>query len=573
MPLPLPPTILLAVGGLLLVGGRWVRDARWCAVTWLAGWFCVAFLLATSGYAPMDSAARMALRSVWAADELAVVGQGLALAFGLMFGVGSLGKTSRGNDSAERFGFLSFLVAGVMLVTAANDAISLALSLEIVQFASHALRRMGRVDETRLVPAEQTERNSPRSETCLWLGIVASICVWLGIALGASVSASTQFDEVRMVLAQAYSPGPGRVAIGAGSKLGLLAIGLIVTGLSCRIGLVPWPTVVVETVRGCGYWTAGCVLLGGQLAGVLGLARLCGTVWIGFASELTVLLIVLSGATFVVAGGLAARGLAVGEGTLRRWLSAFVMLHGAWLLVGVIAATADLAAPENSLAAAAGQPGALSILLFSTGASLCGLSGLFLLVGHLGRGEREVEYLDELLGLGRLAPVAAIALMIVLASLIGHPPLWGCWGQWLLLVSGFNVRAAVGASRVLPNHGVIALLLIGTLATLLLAAVVVRFARVLFLEEPVSRTLPQGGRAALGVGLFAALALVGLGLFPSRLLGPLSGIRAVRPVVPQELPAGHKAGTSTVRNDAIQRLAPTSTAWERTKSQSPRARL
>ena len=548
MPLPLPPTILLAVGGLLLVAGRWVRDARWCAVAWVAGWLYAAFLLATSGFLPMDSAARAALRSVWAADELAVVGQGLALAFGLMFGVGSFGMMSRGG-AAERLGFLSFLVAGVMLVTAANDAISLALSLEIVQFASHALRRTGRADETRPAPTDRTERDSPRGETCLWLGIIASICVWLGIALGAGVWASTQFEEVRMVLAQAYSPGPGRVAIGAGSKLGLLAIGLIVTGLSCRIGLVPWQTVFVETVRGCGYWTGGCVLLGGQLAGVMGLARLCGTVWIGFGSELTVLLIVLSGATFVVAGGLAARGLAVGEGTLRRWLIAFVMLHGAWLLVGVIAATADLAAPENSLAAAAGQPGALAILLFSTGASLVGLSGLFLLLSHLRRGDREVEYLDELLGLGRLAPAAAISLMIVLASLIGHPPLWGCWGQWLLVVAGFNVRAAVGASNVLPNHGVIVLLLVGTLATLLMAAVVIRFARVMFLEEPVSRALPQGGRALLGVGLFAALVLVGLGLFPSRLLGRLSGVREIRPVAPQDLPAGTKAGSATAKRE------------------------
>ena len=566
MSLPLPPTILLAVGGLLLVVGSWVRDARWCAVVWLTAWFYAAYMLATSGLAPMDSAARMALRSVWSADEMAVVGQGLALAFGLMFGDGSLGMTSRGGGSAERFGFLSFLVAGVMLVTAANDAISLALSLEIVQFASHALRRMGRVDESRSVSGNVDSVNSPRSEACLWLGIVASICVWLGIALGASVTASTQFDEIRMVLAQAYSPGPGRVAIGAGSKLGLLAIGLIVTGLSCRVGTVPWQTVFVETVRGCGYWTSGCVLIGGQLAGVMALARLCGTVWIGFTSELIVLLIVLSGATFVVAGAFAARGLAVGEGTLRRWLTAFAMLHGAWLLVGVIAATADLAAPENSLAAATGQPSALSVLLFSIGASLFGLSGLFLLLSHLARGDREIEYLDELLGLGQLAPAAAVSLMIVLASLIGHPPLWGCWGQWLLLVAGLNVRAAVGVSNILPHHGVIALLLVATLSTLLMAAVVIRFARTIFLEEPVSRTLPQGGRASLCVGLFAAMTLVALGLFPSRLLVPLSGEHEPRPVVPQELPAGKKAGTATASTETIQRLAPTPTAWEQTRA-------
>ena len=161
MPLPLPPTILLAVGGLLLVVGPWMRDVRWCGVAWLAAWFYAAWLLAASGLAPLDSAARMALRSVWVADELAVVGQGLALAFGLMFGVGSLGMTPRSGSSAERFGFLSFLVAGVMLVTTANDAIALALSLEIVQFASHALRRMGRVEESSCAISKEDGHSGP----------------------------------------------------------------------------------------------------------------------------------------------------------------------------------------------------------------------------------------------------------------------------------------------------------------------------------------------------------------------------------------------------------------------------
>jgi len=541
MPLPIPPTILLAVGGLLLVAGPWMRSERGTVAIWLAGWSYAAWLLVTSGFVSMDLTARMALRSVWAADELACIGQGLALVFGVLFGVGSIGKTSRGGSPAERFGFLSFLVAGVMLVTSANDAISLALALELVQFASHGLRRMERLTESQ---SDEVAEKS-HEESSLWLGIAASLCVWLGIALGASLTASTQFDDVRMVLTQAYSPGAGRVAIGAGSKLGVLALGLIVTGVGCRMGLVPWQGMFVESVQRCGYWTGGCLLVGGQLAGVLALARLCGSVWIGFTGELSVLLIVLSAATGAVAATTAARGLAVGEGRLRRWVASFGMLHSAWLLVGVIAVAADLAAPENSLAASVGQPSALAVLLFSSGASLFGLSGLCLLLSHLVRDKREVEYLDELLGLGRLAPAVAILLMIVLASLIGHPPLWGGWGQWLLVVVGFQVRAAVGPSAVLPHHGVILLLLMMTLCTLLLTIVVVRFARVMFLDEPVSRTVPQGGGASFYVGLFASLAIVAVGLFPARLLVPLSGIVLSRPVAPEEQPVGKKSGSAT----------------------------
>lgn len=546
MPLPFPPTILLAVGGLLLVGGRWLREGRWVARLWFVAWLYAAYSLATIGLAVDDATVRVAVRSVWLADRLAVTGEWLALTIGLLFGVGSIGMTSRGGAIHERFGFLSFLIAGVMLVVSANDAITLALSLEIVQFAAVALRRL---ELDAKIDAAQPRQGS--LEASVWLSLAASLCVWLGFALMSSLTASTQFEDMRAILTQAYNPGPGRVAIGAGSKLGLLAIGLVVTGIGSRIGLVPWQAILAENVHGASYWTSGCVVLSGQLAGLFALARLCGTVWIGFASELIVLLIVLSAATFAVAGCLCARGLAKGEGTLRRWLVALTMLHGAWLLIGVIAATSDLAAPETSLSAATGQPGALSLLIFSTAASLLGLAGLFLLLNHLARADRDIEFLDELLGLGQLAPVTATGLMIVLASLIGHPPLWGCWGQWLLLVSGFNTRAIVASdtASVASHQGVIALLIVATLSSLLVAAVVIQFARVMFLENPISRTPPQGGKASLLAGLGVALALVTVGLIPARLLVMLNDANHSHRSTPHVAPAGKSTGSATANHD------------------------
>ncbi len=549
MPLPFPPTILLAIGGLLLAGRPWLRDVRWGASLWLVAWLYSAYSLAMYGSTLGDAAARAAVDSVWVvADVLAMSGQWLALALGLLFGVGSISLTAREGATPERLGFLSFLIAGVMLVVCANDAITLALSLEIVQFAVIALRRMELDARSHFIPHQVGEFRPSRDEATQWLGIAASLCVWLGLALAASVTASTQFDSMRLVLAQAYSPGPGRLGIGAGSKLGLLAIGLVVTGISSRMGLVPWQSILSENVRGVGYWTSGCVVLCSQLAGVLALARLCGTVWIGFAGELIVLLIVLSATTFAVAGGLTARSLSQGEGTLRRWLIALTMLHGAWLLIGALGATAELAAPENSLSAATGQPSALSLLVFSASASLLGLAGLFLLFNHLARGDRDIEYLDELFGLGELAPVTATGLMIVLASLIGHPPLWGCSGLWSMQVVGFHVRAVdtTGALSIAPHPGVIVLLIVATLSTLLSAAVVVQFARVLFLEAPISRMRPQGRRASLGAGLCVATVLAVVGLVPSQLLVVLT-TRTYKPLpaAPQEGPLGKTTGSAT----------------------------
>jgi NADH:ubiquinone oxidoreductase subunit 2 (subunit N) len=520
MPLPLPPTIFLAVGGLLLVGGRWLRDVRWVVMVWLIAWVSAAYLLVAHQLGPIAVVKDVTAREVFQSDFLATAGASLALVIGLLFAIGWLDQSQRSETAHERFGFLSFLIAGVMLSVSANDAITLALSFEIVQFAMFVLRHGAFTDAASSSVEATDPAMAPRESTLFWLNVVSSLLIWLGFGLLTSLTGTNQFEEMRMVLAQAYRPGPGRIAIGAGSKLGLLAIGLVVMGIAARVGLTPWRATLSNQLSGVRYGTSGCLIVNSQLAGTFALARLCGTVWSGFSGELIVLLIVLSLTTFAVAGALSARMLISGEGRLRRWVVALTMLQSSWLLIGVIAMTSELAGPESSLAAATGQPETASILIFAAGASLIGLSGLFLLLNHLRRDNRDVEYVEELIGLSQLAPLTATALLVILASLVGHPPLWGCAGKCLLLLIGFNSRTIVasGLTSVLPHQGVIVLLIGAVASSLMAAAVVVQCARVLFFEPPLSRAMPAGGRGSLIAGLIVAAIVIAGGLLPSRWL-------------------------------------------------------
>lgn len=542
MPIPAVPTLLLAVGGMALILGRSVPASRWYEWVWLTAMLGAAWLLGT-GEVPPDAAV-VRTNAVWTGDSLAIAGQWLALMFGAVFGIGSFGIRSSSDRTGERLGFLSFLIAGVMLVISANDFITLALSAELVQFASWALRKVDRLECAYARYEPEVNGSPPRDEFCLWIGILTSCCLWLGIALLANLTAATHFDQIRLVLTDAYLPDAGRAVIGMGSKLGLLAIGLIVAGFGSRLGLVPWQIGIHESNRGVSYWTAGCVLLGGQLTGALALARLCGTVWVGYRDEILLLLLVLALLTCLVSGGLAGLGLMNGEGRLRRWTTSLPMLHAAWLTIGLMAASADLMTPEHSLSAA-GQPGSLALLVFAIGAGQLGLAGLFLIFSYLSRHDREVEFIDELLGLGRLYPMPAAGLMIVLASLIGQPPLWGFWSNWLLMVAGLNVRAAAGRENVAPHLGLILLLIAATMATLMAAGVVIRFAQVILLEQPIARTLPQGRRAALVIGCCCALVLVAVGFYPAPLLRFVSQVRGPNVKSSPDDPTGSNRGAAT----------------------------
>lgn len=543
MPIPSAPTMLLVVGGMALLLSRWLPTSRWFEGVWLTAMIGAGWLIISSD-SNIDPQILDDASPGWIADSLAQAGQSLALITGVLYGLGSFGIASTRERTAERFGFLSLQIAGAMLVVCANDLISLALSLEIVQFASWGQQQRHRA-ETWGDPQNRNpglEASIAMDEIPLWLGIVSSCCLWLGIAFLACLTASTQFDDVRRVLTDAYGLYGSRATIGTGSKLGLLAIGLMIAGLGSRIGLVPWQVGLVECGRRPDYWTGGCVQSIGQLTGILALTRLCGSVWVGYRDEVVLLLLVTAGMTSLVVSGLAGLDLKNGEGRLRRWTSSIVMLQGAWLSVGMIAVTANLASPEQMSTVPSGP---LGILIFALTASQVALAGLFLMLSYLSREGREVEFIDELLGLARLRPFAAIAIVVILASLVSQPPLWGFWANWLLLIAGLNVPAVSGRELPTSHPGLIALLIAVTTVSLIMTLVVLRFVRVLLLEQPISRTLPQGKRSALLVSCLCSAVLLAVGFCPGMVIKAVSTVSFPEFQGPSDIPAGSSRGTAT----------------------------
>jgi NADH:ubiquinone oxidoreductase subunit 2 (subunit N) len=217
------------------------------------------------------------------------------------------------------------------------------------------------------------------------------------------------------------------------------------------------------------------------------------------------------------------------------------------MTVGLLAAIADLAAPGDSLAAAGGQPGALGLLMFSAGTHVIAMSGLFLVLSYLSREDHDVEYADELMGLGQLAPKSAAVLMTLVASLICLPPFMGFWSNWLMTVAAFNVRSAVGRDEATPHDGLMLLIAVAIIATLMSAGVAVRISQFVVLESPISRHRPQGSRSAIIVaGVCSVMLLIG-GLAPARLLSAVSSIRGPGKISTPDLPSGPSRGQSTAQ--------------------------
>jgi NADH-quinone oxidoreductase subunit N len=137
------------------------------------------------------------------------------------------------------------------------------------------------------------------------------------------------------------------------------------------------------------------------------------------------------------------------------------------------------------------------------------------------RNRRPFTYtLDELAGLGRTMPLAALAMMAFMLSLTGIPPLAGFWGK-------FFIFSAVVAAH-LTWLAVIAVIMSAVSAFYYLRVVWFMY----FREAPETATAePELLRAGSGVSATTAVAVLGVlavGVYPAPIIAAAQGaVRAL----------------------------------------------
>ena len=567
MPLPVSPSLLLAAAGLLLIMGRFPGFRN----RWTLEIFSFIALLASAWFLytdPVPSVAKVngatvgnaQASQVWVNDRLAVSEQWVIIAFGMLSGISLCGsprwssglgltsteqeqKSQSANHSANTCGFLLFIVAGLMLVARSNDFLSLGLSLEIVSLALSALKQMTDPPPPKLATNNEDGTDTPPT----WTNWLASGFVWMGIALLTNAVATTQFDGVRSVLAASYDPGGDEEAIGAPSKLILLATGMIILGLSARMGLVPFHPGFGKCRKSDAVETSGLTMLAGQLAGTIALARLCGSVFVGLGQPISVLIMVVCLATFFLTAVMAANNTTQQAGAASNWLTCATRLQSAWLGVTLMTLTIELDHPGTRWGAFPNQNETISLIVFSqlTGILACG--GICWTLSYLARADRGIEFAEDLKGLAAYAPGAAVALTVSLASSIGCPLMAGFYGRWLLMLAGHNVHVKSTSSVFLPHAGLGLVLLSGIVATVLMARVVVRLIREIVFESPLARPVACGGRGPLIAVLIASTATLILGIAPQLVLGPLRSVEAPRAIEPHAPQRGSGTNHSASR--------------------------
>jgi NADH-quinone oxidoreductase subunit N len=377
-------------------------------------------------------------------------------------------------DRSEFFPLLLFSTVGAMALSAAGDILSLFIALETMSLGVYCLVGL--------------RRSSRSIEAALKYFLLGSFAAALMLFGGALLYGATGHTDLVGIGQAIHTIGQPTSKVPAAPVM--VALVLLLSGLAFKVSAVPFhmwtpdayegaPTPATSYMAVAVKAAAFAVLLRVLLVG-FGDARLMswGTGWPPAVAALAVL-------SMTVANLIAGR-----QSSVKRMLAYSSIAHAGYALLGVVA----------TMRSPAGQASVLFYLLAYT-VSTAGAFGALILCGS--RGAEAVSY-EDLAGIAKRHPPAALAFSIFLLSLAGIPPTAGFFGKLYVF------RAAMDA-------GLYALAVIGLLNSLVGAYYYLRVMVFMYMREPAPGAplaVPMKSAFVASALVIAAVLVLALGIAP-----------------------------------------------------------
>jgi NADH-quinone oxidoreductase subunit N len=365
------------------------------------------------------------------------------------------------NEGTERFEFpvlALFSTVGMLMMISANSLLALYLALEMQSLPLYVMAAFHR-DQTRSTEA---------GLKFFVLGALASGLLLYGCSLVYGFTGTLSFD----VLARLFQPDPAAAPINHGALIGLV---FIAAGLAFKLAAVPFHMWTPDVYEGAPTPVTAFLAAAPKVAAFGLTLRVLYEPFGDWATEWRQIAVFISVASMLL-GAFAA----IGQTNIKRLLAYSSIGHMGYALVGLAAGTAQ---------------GAQSVLIYMAIYVVMTI-GTFGCVLLMRRNGEAVESIDDLAGLARTQPMLAAALAIFMFSLAGIPPLAGFFAKLYVFL------AAIDA-------GLVALAVIGVLASVVGAFYYVRIVKVMYFDdaaEPFDR--PAGREFAVIVGGAALFNLV-----------------------------------------------------------------
>ena len=364
---------------------------------------------------------------------------------------------------------------GMMLMAATTDLISVYVALELTAISFYVL-----------VSFLKDEKSTEASLKFLLVGGVASAVLLFGMALVFGITGKTQLAEIALVI-QAMSPE----TIIASPAL-ILGIVLLIAGFGFKIAAVPFHMWVPDVYEGAPTPITLYLSVGSKIAGFAIILRVFFSAF-ELSGPLSMdwgIVIAVIAAISMTLGNL----VAIPQTNIKRLLGYSTIAHAGYILMGL--AVIGMSPAAETL----GQGSVLFYVVAYAVTDLAAFIAVIAISNKVGS-----DLIKDFAGMGKQAPVVALALTLALISLLGIPA-----------TAGFIAKFYIFSAAV--HHDLVWLVVIAVLNTVISAYYYLNVVKTMWVGEPVTEgKVPSSGalKTALAISCFGILLL---GILPAFIL-------------------------------------------------------
>jgi len=459
-----PELVLLGFALAVILLDLFIRRKGYLVVVSLVG------LAVSSGFAiaMWGGSPELIFNGMLAVDGFALFFKLLFLGIAALVILSSVDYVSRfSRFQGEYYALVLLSTLGMMLMAAASELISLYVALELTSISLYIL-----------VGFLKDNRSSEASLKYLLLGAVASAVLLYGMALIFGFTGRTGLSEIAQVI-----QGLSLEGVFASPAL-ILGIVLLIAGFGFKIAAVPFHMWVPDVYEGAPTPITAYLSVASKAAGFAVVLRVFFSAfalpeWLSLNWGLVFAILSIIGMTL---GNVTA----LPQANIKRMLGYSSIAQAGYLMVGL--AVVGFSPAGDIL-------GQSTVLFFLASYALTNMGAFIAIIAISNRVKS--DRISDFAGMGRRAPVIALALTLCLVSLIGMPPAAGFMAKFYIFSAGVA-------------HGLLWLVIIAVINSVISAYYYLRVVKVMWLgKAPSDEKVSSSGalRVAMAISCFGVLLL------------------------------------------------------------------
>jgi NADH-quinone oxidoreductase subunit N len=264
----------------------------------------------------------------------------------------------------------------------------------------------------------------------------------------------------------------------------VFALVFIVVALAFKLGAVPFHMWVPDVYHGSPTTVTAYISSAPKIAGFAMIMRLLVEGLGGLHADWQMMLVILAVLSMAV-GNI----IAIAQANIKRMLAYSTISHVGFILLGILAGTAD---------------GYASAMFYTLAYAIMSLGG-FGIVLYMSRAGFEAEELDDYKGLNQRSPWFAFMMLILMFSMAGVPPTLGFWAKLAVLSAVVDINMTW-------------LAIVGVVFSIIGLFYYLRVIKLMYFDEPVEQQEITCGRDMQIALSTNSMAILALGLYPAGLM-------------------------------------------------------